>query len=482
MSAPEFERFVREILTLPHETEWVEFKHNNGDPEMIGERISALSNSAAMLGKGEAYLIWGIEDATKAVVGTSFRPRQAKVGGENLENWLLRALHPALDVRIEEGVVGGREVVLFRIPAAAHTPVRFKESEFIRVGSYTKKLKEFPEKERALWASFSTEPFEKGIAKRNATSDEVLSLIDYPGFFRLLQVPLPDNRAAILERLAAERVIVPGVGDRFEITNLGAILFAARLASFERLARKAVRVIVYRSENRNEAVQEQGEGRGYAVGFEGLLGYVNDVLPQNEQIEVALRRQVRLYPPLAVRELIANALIHQDFSLTGTGPTIEVFSDRMEITNPGQPLIDTLRFIDEPPRSRNEQLAALMCRMNICEERGSGIDKVVSQAELFQLPAPDFRRTPHHTVAVIFSPRDFSKMDRSDRIRACYQHACLWYVSGKPMTNTTLRQRLKIKKENYPMASRIIRDAIKDGLVRQAGGTRKDARYVPFWA
>jgi len=154
----------------------------------------------------------------------------------------------------------------------------------------------------------------------------------------------------------------------------------------------------------------------------------------------------------------------------------------MEITNPGLPLIDTLRFIDEPPRSRNESLAALMRRMNICEERGSGIDKVISQVEAFQLPAPDFRTTPQHTVAVVFGPRSFSGMDRQDRIRACYQHACLWYVSGKPMTNSTLRGRLKIEKKNYPLASRIIRDTIDAGLIHQAGGSRKDARYVPFWA
>ena len=84
---------------------------------------------------------------------------------------------------------------------------------------------------------------------------------------------------------------------------------------------------------------------------------------------------------------MANALIHQDFSLTGTGPTVEIFADRIEVTNPGTPLIDTLRFIDEPPQSRNETLAATMRRLNICEERGSGIDKVISQVELYQLPA-----------------------------------------------------------------------------------------------
>ena len=192
-----------------------------------------------------------------------------------------------------------------------------------------------------------------------------------------------------------------------------------------------------------------------------------------------------MYPEIAVRELVANALIHQDFSITGAGPMVEIFTDRMEISNPGQPLIDTLRFIDEPPRSRNEILAALMRRMNICEERGSGIDKVIFNVEAFQLPAPDFRVAGDSTVAVLYGPRKFSQMDREERVRACYQHACLQHVSGKRMTNSSLRKRLGIEDKNYPMASRIIKDSISAKLIKpyeERIRSKKDASYVPFWA
>ena len=127
-----------------------------------------------------------------------------------------------------------------------------------------------------------------------------------------------------------------------------------KLSDFETLARKAIRVIVYKGKGRTETVKEQVGARGYAVGFEGLVGYITDQLPGNEETGKALRRQVRVYPEIAIRELVANAIIHQEFSLRGVSPMVEIFSDRIEITNPGQPLIDTLRFIDEPPRSRNE--------------------------------------------------------------------------------------------------------------------------------
>lgn len=275
-----------------------------------------------------------------------------------------------------------------------------------------------------------------------------------------------------------------GGDDHFAITNIGAILFAKNLAEFDWLARKALRVIQYKGKSRIETVREQAGNKGYAVGFEGAIGFINNLLPQNEQIEQALRKTVPVYPEIAIRELVANALIHQDFSMTGSGPMVEIFTDRIEMTNPGTPLIDTLRFIDEPPQSRNEDLAALMRRMNICEERGSGVDKVIFHVELFQLPAPEFVVTDSHTKTILFAPRSLNDMDQKDRVRACYQHACLRYVSNEQMTNSSFRDRLGVDQKNYATISRIIREAVDAGLVRPVdpNTSNRYMRYVPFWA
>ena len=123
--------------------------------------------------------------------------------------------------------------------------------------------------------------------------------------------------------------------------------------------------------------------------------------------------------------------------------------------------------------------------VGICEERGSGIDKVVHLAEVFQLPAPDFLATKMHMKTILYAPRSFKEMSKSERIRACYQHAALKYVSREQMTNTSLRERFKIEKKNYSMVSRIIADTIAIGLVREFDPTNKapkHAKYVPFWA
>ncbi len=148
-------------------------------------------------------------------------------------------------------------------------------------------------------------------------------------------------------------------------------------------------------------------------------------------------------------------------------------------------MIDTLRFIDEVPRSRNEILVQLMRRLNLCEERGTGIDKAIFQIELHQLPAPDFRKMTYSTLVVLYGPRQLKEMDSKEGVRATYQHACLQHVIGKKMTNESLRNRLGIKPKSYSLAYRIIRDAIHEQLVKPQGeevSSGKGASYLPFWA
>ena len=474
----------QELRKLQPETEWVEFKHNNDNPEEIGEYLSALANSAALLGKVNAYMIWGIDDQTHDILGTDFRPAFCKIGNEELQNWLLHMLSPKINFRFYELTVDEQPIVLLEIGAAFRHPVQFKNTEFIRIGSYKKKLKDHPEKERELWRVFDQIPFERETAAENMSSEEVLRLLDYPAYFDLLNLPLPESRDGIFSMLQADEMIEPDKGGKWNISNLGAILFAKKLADFRGLKRKAVRVVVYKGENRVETLREQEGARGYACGFEGLIGFILGFLPSNEVIGKALRREVPMLPELAIRELVANTIIHQDFHITGTGPMVEIFTNRMEITNPGLPLVTTDRFLDSPPKSRNEAIASFMRRIGVCEERGSGIDKVVFQTELYQLPAPIFETTDEHTRSVLFAQRELKEMDKVDRVRACYLHACLKYVQRDFMTNASLRERFGIASKNSAMASRIIKDALLTERIRCYDDTvgSKAKKYLPWWA
>lgn len=477
-------RLVDALVRGGHELEWVEFKQNNTDPAEIGQYISAIANSAALHDEHVGFVVWGIEDNTHRVVGTTFQPKTAKKGNQLLEIWLANLLSPRVDFRFLEGMVREKRVVVLQIPCATVAPVSFEGEEYVRIGSSKTKLRGHIEKERKLWHRFTRVSFEDGVARSDVSSAHVMRLLSHEAYFELLGQPVPTSPEAVRARFEDEDFVRKNPSGGYDITNLGAIALARDLRAVG-LERKAVRLIFYSGDARYQTQKEIAGTEGYASGFKRMMESLNTQLPANELVEDALRTQVPMYPPLALRELVANALIHQDFSLTGTGPMIEVFDGRVEISNPGRPLIDPQRFLDATPRSRNEKLAALLRRFGICEERGSGIDKVFFQAELYQLAPPDFRVNEEHTIAVLYAPRSLSRMDRSERVRACYQHAGLQWVAHGHLTNASLRNRFRISAANAAIASRIIGEAIEAGLIKPddpENRSRKHARYVPFWA
>ena len=480
MEQTELNEIIRNLLSLPKECEWAEFKLNFHGEEELGQNISALSNGACLQGKSFGYILYGVDDTTISIKGTTFHPKSQKVKQEELENWILQRLSPRIDVEFIEGTYNELPVALVKIPAAQGQPTSFFHNDYVKVGSITRTLKDFPEKERKIWASNKkTVPFEQQVALVVDGADDVVSLLSTQTYFELLEIPYPTTQSAVIDKFISEKFIKKE-RNGYAITNLGALLFAKDLSKFETLYRKAVRVIQYKGKNKLETLKDQEGTYGYIVGFKGLIKYIMDILPSNEIINQALRTEKTMYPELAIRELVANALIHQDFEIAGTGPLIEIFSDRIEISNPGKPLITPDRFIDEY-QSRNEKLASVMRRFGICEEKGSGMDKVVFQIEFYQLPAYDVQIQEKHTKVIIYSYLPFAKMSKNDRIRACYQHACLCYVTNEKMTNTSLRKRFEISEANASMASRIIKDTTIANLIKE-DNPDNTSKNIPIWA
>ena len=241
---------VRELCRLTGETEWVEFKVNVRKP---GRNRRVHFSARELRGPDwQAICLCGLGNLgpKHEVVGTSFDPSAAKVGNEALESWLLRLLEPSLHFRFFQVSVEGHSVVVLEIERAFRQPVQFRGQEYIRVGSYKKKLKDFPEKERALWRVFDRTPFEDRISAEQVSDDEVLRLLDYPAYFDLLKRPLPDNRHGILDGLSDDALIQRSDAGGWNVTNLGAVLFAKRLGDFGNLGRKAVRVVQYPGNSR----------------------------------------------------------------------------------------------------------------------------------------------------------------------------------------------------------------------------------------
>jgi len=462
---------LERLMSLPAENEQLEFKEAKAqfDTTKLFRYCVALAN------EGGGKLILGVSDKTpRKVVDT-----QAFNNLNDIKVKLRDRLRMAIEVEALSHPSG--RVVIFEIPSRPPaTPLEFEGSYLMRSGEGLVAMT--PDRLRKIFAEAEPD-FLSQTAMNRLSGDDVIRLLDTQSYFDLLQIPYPSQREGVLERFQHEKLIAKPEG-LYEITNIGALLFAKNLRDFDTVSDKAPRVIVYSGKDRLSAGPDLTGNKGYAVGFENLIEYIHSQTSLNEHIGKALRTDVMMFPPIAVRELTANALIHQDFTEAGASVRIEIYSDRIEFTNFGIPPIPTDRFIDED-RARNERLADLSRRLRICEKRGSGIDKVINVVELFQLPAPDFRVTEKHTKAVLFSHIEFDEMSKADKIRACYQHCVLKYVMNEKMSNQSLRERFKLSDSRSDLVSRIIRDTIDASKIKlddPENFSKRYARYIPIWA
>lgn len=473
---------IEHLRKFPTETDWLEFKTNYYDPEDIGQYISALSNAAALNNVQYGYLIFGIDNDTHEIVGTNIILKNKKKGNEELESWITRLLNPKIQFNFYDIEINDKKVSIIEIKRAEYTITKFKNIAYMRIGTNKKPLTDFVGKEKELWRVVNSMPFERCVSIGNLTSSEVLQKLEYSSYFDLLNIPLPDNSNGILQYLLQEEFIKKAENGKWDITNLGAILFAKNINDFKNIKRKNIRVIQYEGKNKLNTIREDTGDKGYAIIFETIIKYINTIIPKNEIIGEALRKEVSMYPELAIREAVANSLVHQDFNISGTGPMVEIYSDRIEITNPGVPLVKIDRFIDNPPKSRNEQVASFLRRIGVCEERGSGFDKIVYSTEVYQLPAPKIEVYDENTKITLYAHLPYEEMSKDDKIRACYMHACLKYVSNEHLTNASLRQRFGI--EQNSTVSKLIKKALDDGKIKpyDIETAPRYMEYIPYWA
>lgn len=487
MPVQHLEELVNNLIKQSNELPWLEFKHDNYDPEMIGRDISALANGAAFSDRNCAYMLWGVHDKTHEIVGTNYDLQSLKKGNQELENWLrfLLSKNAEFEYHIVEmsNKPNNNKVGVLIIYRAANQTVTFEKVDYIRVGSYTKKLNEFPAMEAKLWDKIRNTHFEERYAKQDLTLTEALSMLDYQIYFDLKGDPIPSTLDSIGHYMIEEQIIAKLDNGFYAITNLGAILLAKRLSDFSRLSRKAVRVVQYADNSRINMLKEDIGNKGYVVGFEGLIKYIEALIPSNEVIEGALREKRTAFPLIAIREAVANALIHQDFSIPGTGPVVEIFKNRIEFTNPGKPLVDIYRIIDNPPKSRNEKLAELMRRLKMCEELGTGWDKITVSCELQQLPAPKIDVYEENTKVTMYSEMPFSNIPPDDKLWACYLHACIKYIQGEYLTNSSVRERFGLKDSSSGSASRLIKEAVAKKYIKPLDPTTapRYMKYIPIW-
>ena len=474
---------VRELCKLPVESTWVEFKHNNCDPKMIGEDISALANSAVLSDRNYAYMVWGIEDKTHEIIGTSIRLKEETKGAQELENWLRYLLSKNAEFSFHSTEVDGKHIELIKITKAIGLPVTFEKIEYIRSGSYTKKLQEFPTLQAQLWDRLRNEKFEDAYAKVDVPLSDIHKYLNFDRYYEILGKTIPNDKDSYLYYPLQEGFIAKQDNGLFAITNLGALLFARDLSIFSRLGRKAMRIVQYDGLNRLTILKEDEIKQGYALSFETIVKTVNTMIPSKEDVNSILRSTVSPFPLPAIREAIANSLIHQDFYITGAGPVIEIFKNRIEVTNPGVPLVELMRIVDNPPKSRNEKLASVMRRLDMCEELGRGWDRMVISCEMQQLPAPKIQIYQESTKVTLFSYMPFASISPEDKLWSTYFHACIKFIENDTLTNASLRERFGLKESSSGSASRLIKESVNQKLIKPLDPETapRYMKYIPFW-
>ncbi|MEO8236195.1 MAG: ATP-binding protein [Flavobacterium sp.] len=466
------------LYPVPIELNELDWKSGlSSKTDRLAQHICAFANL-----QGGGLLVYGVNnDASLFSVSQEEADKTVTLLGNIAKNNLSTSIsleHSIMEFR-------GFNLLFIHIPEQPEKPAHLRGNDlyncYTRSAGQTIKMNK--KQVQILISQSRGIPFEEINALENLSETEVLKKINYQKLFELLDKNTPKNTDAILNTLV-EYKFINKKNESWSISNLGAILFANDINDFPDLNGRNVIVRQYVGSNNRELEKEQNGVYGYAAGFEGMINYILKQLPKTEIIE-GIRKDVPIYPKVAIREFIANALIHQDFAIDGMPITIEIFSNRFVITNPGAPLNDVNRLLDMPPRSRNEILAQTMLLLGICERRGSGIDRAIEAIEERKLPPVKFEKSESHTKVILFPPKELKEMSKTEKIRACYQHACLLFEDRNELNNQSLRERLGIDRNNSSVASRIIADTFDAGLIKLSDPeitSRKYATYIPYYA
>ncbi len=317
--------------SLPSETERLEFKEakNTFDDDKLFRYCVALAN------EGGGHLVLGMTDKPpRRIVGSLAYPNP------NVAKKILDELRFRVDVEAFPHSDG--RLVIF------HVPSRPVGSAYAYKGAYLMRSHEslvaMPESRLRQILSEGQPDWSEQVALCDCDGSDVVRLLDTQGYFDLKKLAYPSTRQAVLEHFSAKGFINHNAKG-WSIRNLGAVLFAKKLSDFKGMGRKAARVVVYRGKGKLFTRLDTATGndnpfdKGYAVVFENLLAFINGQIPQNEVVGQALRGEVQMFPAIAIRELVANALIHQDFNERGGSVLIEIYDDRMEISNQGKPFV-----------------------------------------------------------------------------------------------------------------------------------------------
>lgn len=409
MNTPELTALLDRLRAEPRESEWLEFKHNRYEPRVLGEYVSALANAACLLGRPRAYLVFGIEDGTHAVVGTRFDPGAETVkdkdakGNQLLPLWLSLHLHPNTGYEIHPFEYQGQRVVLFEIHPAYDRPVEFDGTAYIRDGSSKTELSKYPQKARQIWNSridWSAEVCER------ATLDD------------LDPDAIAKARAEYKAKFPAKTAEVDGWDtitflNKTKLASRGGLTYAALLLlgreeSSTLLTPAVARMSWILKNDRNEEQDYAHFGPPFLLNVDQVLARIRNLTVRELPDGTLFPVEMSQYDPWVIREALHNCIAHQDYGLRGRINIVET-PGGLILSNVGSFLPGTVETViqrDAPLEIyRNPLLAETMVNLNMIDTQGGGIKRMFLKQRSRFFPLPDYDLTEPERVKVTLQGR-----------------------------------------------------------------------------
>lgn len=398
MDNNELIQLVDELIALPKENEWVEFKSGNATTnERFGQYISAISNAACINNQTFGYLIFGVNDETHAVEGTNYKFKNRKGGNEELELWVRRLLYPSVKFQFFTCQYNQFHIEVFKIPAAAGEPTHFKKIPYIRFDSSLTDLRNYPHYIKTIYNS--QEDWSSKIIQ-NATIEALdkVAVQIAKEKYKEKQVgksfyPEIDNWTDELF-LDKAKITIDG-----QITNTAIILLGKPESAH--FISPSVAQITWKLDTEEKAYEH----------FEmPLFSAVNDVLKRIRNVKYKffpnnqlIATEVLKYDPEVILEALNNCIAHQDYSLHSriilteqTGKLIfsnagGFFDGKAEDYTLGE---------KTPKKYRNRWLADAMVNLNMIDSMGYGIHKMYKSQRQRYFPLPDYSKAKREEVVL----------------------------------------------------------------------------------
>ncbi|MEK6584567.1 MAG: RNA-binding domain-containing protein [Nitrospirota bacterium] len=404
MDDASLQSLLTRLRAEPDETEWLEFKGNHYESQLLGEYLSALANSACIHGKPRGYLVFGVENVTHAVVGTAFDPHREKgKGNQDLLFWLSMGLQPNAGFEMHEFRAEDKRVVLLEVVPSLDRPVQFYGKAWVRVGSSKTLLANHPEKERIIWqrrTDWSAQTCER------ATFDDL-----DPDAIRKAReeykTKTPAKKAEVDSWDDITFLNKTGLAVHGTITN-SAVLMLGKPESSTLLSPAVARITWILKDERNQEKDYEHFDPPFILNVDRVLARIRNLTIRQLPGGTLFPIEIPQYEPWVLREAIHNCIAHQDYILAGRVNLVEM-PDRLMLTNVGSFLPGTVESVirrDAPMEVyRNRALAQAMVNLNMIDTQGGGIKRMFLLQKNRFLPLPDYDLSEPERVVVTIQGR-----------------------------------------------------------------------------